>query len=276
MRILTLKGTSSPTYVGLSKAETLALRMHYQLGNINQGPGNMSHSRLVKACAYPCNIREFTKILVDAVIEDFGQIDGFITNSGKAAESGGVLDGTDQSFADASIIEPSSRYQPRERFFTYGPRFHGLCISEMYERQCSSKYDTITVGETPYVTDIQEIIKTVGSTAKELNMAFNFDHMEIKDVKTKGESKWSLRDWKLTGLKEIISGWQKRMKEWDGWDAIFLECHNQARSISRFTNDTDVFRNGVPSCSLFWSIYLYQGQEIGMRNFPVDWDPETE
>lgn len=69
-----------------------------------------------------------------------------------------------------------------------------------------SQYDTITVGETPYVTDMSEIIKTVGSTAGELNMAFNFDHMEIEDVKTRGESKWSLREWKLTELKAILSG----------------------------------------------------------------------
>ncbi|KAE8366650.1 alpha-glucosidase [Aspergillus caelatus] len=186
----------------------------------------------------------------------------------------------DQSFPDAPIIDPASKYQPGERFYTNGPRFHEF-MHGIYDN-ILSKYDTITVGETPYVTDMKEIIKTVGSTAEELNMAFNFDHMEIEDIKTKGESKWSLRDWKLTELKGILSRWQKRMKEWDGWNAIFLECHDQARSVSRYTNDTDEFRErgakllALLETTLGGTIFLYQGQEIGMRNFPLEWDPETE
>ncbi|CAG8207420.1 unnamed protein product [Penicillium salamii] len=186
----------------------------------------------------------------------------------------------DQSFPDAPIIDPSSKYQPGERFYTNGPRFHEY-MRGIYDNVLS-KYDTITVGETPYITDMEEIIRTVGSTARELNMAFNFDHMEIEDVKTKGESKWSLRDWKLTELKGILSGWQKRMKEWDGWNAIFLECHDQARSVSRYTKDTDDFRGhaakllALLETTLGGTIYLYQGQEIGMRNFPLEWDPETD
>ncbi|KAL4792491.1 glycoside hydrolase superfamily [Aspergillus venezuelensis] len=186
----------------------------------------------------------------------------------------------DQSFPNAPVIEPSSKYQPGEQFFTNGPRFHEF-MHEMYDTVLSN-YDTITVGETAYVTDMQEIIKTVGSTAKELNMAFNFDHMEVADVRTKGESKWSLRDWNLPELKGIISRWQKQMKEWDGWNAVFLECHDQARSISRFLNDTDEFREqgakllALLETTLGGTIYIYQGQEIGMRNFPLHWEPETE
>ncbi|KAE8419688.1 glycoside hydrolase superfamily [Aspergillus pseudocaelatus] len=186
----------------------------------------------------------------------------------------------DQSFPDAPIIDPASKYQPGERFYTNGPRFHEF-MHGIYDN-ILSKYDTITVGETPYVTDMKEIIKTVGSTAEELNMAFNFDHMEIEDIKTKGESKWNLRDWKLTELKGILSRWQKQMKEWDGWNAIFLECHDQARSVSRYTNDTDEFRErgakllALLETTLGGTIFLYQGQEIGMRNFPLEWDPETE
>lgn len=185
-----------------------------------------------------------------------------------------------QSFPDAPIIDPKSKYQPGEKFFTNGPRFHEF-MHGIYNNVLS-KYDTITVGETPYVTDMSEIIKTVGSTAGELNMAFNFDHMEIEDIKTRGESKWSLREWSLIELKGIISGWQQRMKEWDGWNAVFLECHDQARSVTRYTNDTDKYREqaakmlALMQTTLGGTIYLYQGQEIGMRNFPSDWNPEID
>lgn len=186
----------------------------------------------------------------------------------------------DQYFPDAPIIDPISKYQPGEKFYTNEPRFHEF-MHDIYDNVLS-KYDTLTVGEMPYITDMEETIKTVGSTAAELNMAFNFDHMEIEDIKTKGESKWSLRDWKLTELKGIISTWQKRMKEWDGWNAIFFECHDQARSVSRYTNDTDEFReHGAKilaplQTTLGGTIYIYQGQEIGMRNFRLDPDPETQ
>ena len=186
----------------------------------------------------------------------------------------------DQSFPDAPIIDPESKYQPGERFFTNGPRFHEF-MHGIYDNVLS-RYDTITVGETAYITEMSEIIKTVGSTAKELNMAFTFDHMEIEDIKTRGESKWSLRDWKLPELKSILGGWQKRMREWDGWNALFLECHDQARSVSRYTNDTDEYRDraakmlALMMTTLGGTLYLYQGQEIGMRNFPADWDPEVD
>ena len=72
------------------------------------------------------------------------------------------------------------------------------------------------------------------------------------------------------------------MKDWDGWNAIFLECHDQARSVSRYTNDSDEYREqaakmlALMQTTLGGTLYLYQGQEIGMRNFPADWDPEIE
>jgi len=186
----------------------------------------------------------------------------------------------DQSFPDVPIIDPNSKYQPGEKFYTNGPRFHEF-MHGIYDNVLS-KYDTITVGEAPYVNDVSEIIKIVGSKARELNMIFTFDHMEIEDVKTRGESKWSLRGWKLTELKDIIASWQRRMKDWDGWNAIFLECHDQARSVSRYTNDSDKYREraakmlALMQTTLGGTIYLYQGQEIGMRNFPADWDPDID
>ncbi|KAJ5363423.1 alpha-glucosidase, partial [Penicillium cataractarum] len=186
----------------------------------------------------------------------------------------------DPSFPDAPVIEPNCEFQPGERFYTNGPRFHEF-MHGIYDNVLS-KYDTITVGETPYVSDMSEIIKTVGSTAKELNMIFIFDHMEIADIKTKGESKWSLRDWKLTELKQILSGWQRKMIEWDGWNTVFLECHDQARSVSRYVDDSDRFRaRGSKLLALLQStlggtLYLYQGQEIGMRNFSAEWDPDVD
>ncbi|KAI0170822.1 glycoside hydrolase superfamily, partial [Pestalotiopsis sp. NC0098] len=186
----------------------------------------------------------------------------------------------DPTFPDAPIVEKDSKYQPGEKYYTNGPRFHEF-MHDIYDNVLS-KYDTLTVGETPYVTDIEEIIKTVGATAKELNMILIFDHMELEDVKIKGDSKFSMRSWKLTELKDIMSGLQKKMIQYDGWNAIFFECHDQARSVTRYTDDGDEFRGrGAKLLSLLQTtlggtIYIYQGQEIGMRNFSIDWDPDVD
>ncbi|KAJ5724324.1 alpha-glucosidase, partial [Penicillium malachiteum] len=186
----------------------------------------------------------------------------------------------DPAFPDAPIVEPDCEFQPGEQFYTNGPRFHEF-MHGIYDKVLS-KYGTITVGETPYVDDIGEIINTVGSTAQELNMIFIFDHMEIQDVKTKGDSKWSLRDWKLPELKNIFSGWQKKMIEWDRWNTVFLECYDQARSVSRYVDDSDDVRErgskllALLQTTLGGTLYLFQGQEIGMRNFSAEWDPDVD
>jgi oligo-1,6-glucosidase len=115
----------------------------------------------------------------------------------------------DQSFPDTLVSELGSKFQPGERFYIKGPRFHEFMYG-IYDNVLS-KYDTMTVGKTLYILDMREIIKTVGSIAKELSMIFTFDYMDIEDIKIKGESKWSLCTWKLTELKEIMPGWQKKM-----------------------------------------------------------------
>lgn len=144
-----------------------------------------------------------------------------------------------------------------------------------------SKYDTMTVGEMPYITEMSEIMKTIGSTANELNMIFNSDHMELEDIKTKGDSKWSLRIWELTELKGIISGWQKKMIDLDGWNALFLGCHDQARSVSRYTDDSDEFYErgakllALMQTTLGGTLFVYQGEEIGMHNLS-NVDPEVD
>lgn len=66
----------------------------------------------------------------------------------------------------------------------------------------------------------------------------------------------------------------------DGWNALFLENHDQSRSISRFTPHRSESRElaakmlatliGLQSGTLF----IYQGYELGMVNLPRDWPIE--
>lgn len=58
---------------------------------------------------------------------------------------------------------------------------------------------------------------------------------------------------------------------------MFLENHDQSRSISRFASDNPEHRVAsgkmlaLMNATLSGTLFIYQGQEIGMVNFPLDW-----
>lgn len=64
----------------------------------------------------------------------------------------------------------------------------------------------------------------------------------------------------------------------DGWTTVFLENHDQSRSITRFTSDAPEHRVAggkmlaLMMAALSGTLFIYQGQELGMTNFPESWD----
>ena len=70
---------------------------------------------------------------------------------------------------------------------------------------------------------------------------------------------------------------QTFMFEKGGWNALYLENHDQPRSVSRYASADPKYRAisskmlatfiGCQSGTLF----VYQGQELGMTNVPKDW-----
>ncbi|OJJ99557.1 hypothetical protein ASPACDRAFT_1880894 [Aspergillus aculeatus ATCC 16872] len=62
---------------------------------------------------------------------------------------------------------------------------------------------------------------------------------------------------------------------------IIKTCHDQARSVSRYVDDSDKFRArggkllALLESTLGGTLYLYQGQGIGMQNFSADWNPDA-
>lgn len=71
-------------------------------------------------------------------------------------------------FPDAPVVAPDHKYQPGFKWYANGPRLHEY-LREIHDRVLS-KYDTITVGEMPFVSDENEILKVVGAEAGELRM----------------------------------------------------------------------------------------------------------
>ncbi|KAF4554058.1 Alpha-glucosidase-like protein 2 [Elsinoe fawcettii] len=180
------------------------------------------------------------------------------------------------SYPDAPIVAPDNKYQPGFKYFANGPRLHEY-LQEM-RKAVLDKYDTITVGEMPFVRDEDEIIKVVGSDRGELNMIFLFALVDIDDER--GSFRMTLRDWKPSEIKTTLTGHQHLMQKRDGWNTIFCENHDNPRSVSRYCDDSDEYREisarllSLMETTLSGTLYVYQGQELGMRNVPVEWEPE--
>jgi glycosidase len=90
--------------------------------------------------------------------------------------------------------------------------------------------------------------------------------------------KFSPHEWKLAVLKSIVKKWQTFMLDNDGWYGLYLENHDQSRSVSRWGSDLPEFRT---NCAKMFAtllalqrgtVFVYQGQEIGMINVPGDRD----
>ncbi|KAH0028490.1 alpha-glucosidase, partial [Aureobasidium melanogenum] len=176
-----------------------------------------------------------------------------------------------QDFPDGEKMIPGQYYQPGNAFYANGPRLHEY-LQEM--RNILDDYDTITVGEMPFINDEDEIIRTVGMQGS-LNMVFLFKILNMDNEP--GQSKWSYHEWDATDMKRIHDQTQRLMIDRGGWNAIFTENHDGPRSISRFADDSDQWREYAAkmlctkSITLGGTEYIYQGQELGMRNIPADW-----
>ena len=94
------------------------------------------------------------------------------------------------------------------------------------------------------------------------------------------QGKFSPRTWSLGELKSTVDKWQQFMYANDGWNALYIENHDQPRSVSRFANDDPAYRaQSAKMLALFLGLqagtpFVYQGQELGMHNIPKDWPME--
>lgn len=179
------------------------------------------------------------------------------------------------SFPDTPIIDAGVFEQPAPGLFCNGPRMHEF-LREMNQKVLS-KYDTMTVGELPHTPDPAHVLRYVGSGDKQLDMVFQFDIVDLGIGKT---HKYEYEGYQLPELKEVVSKWQSFIEGSDGWTTVFCENHDQGRSISRHASDLPQFRErsakmlAIMMCASTGTLFVYQGQEIGMINAPKDWPIE--
>ena len=151
-----------------------------------------------------------------------------------------------------------------------GPHVHEY-LQEMRQKAMNNA-DTITVGECSGVT-LEEAKKYARSDEKELNMVFQFEHMDVDSDEKAG--KWTTRKMDLRNLKKILTRWQKGLQD-IAWNSLYWENHDQPRSVSRFGNDSDEYREisakMLATCihMMQGTPYVYQGEELGMTNCPFN------
>lgn len=148
-----------------------------------------------------------------------------------------------------------------------GPHVHEY-LQEM-NQEVLSKYDLITVGECSGVT-VEEAKKYASVEGKELNMVFQFEHMDLDG----GESfKWNHKKIRLTELKKVMSKWQTELYG-KAWNSLYWCNHDQPRMLSRIGNDSGKYREvcakmlGTCLHMMQGTPYIYQGEELGMTNYP--------
>jgi len=151
------------------------------------------------------------------------------------------------------ILKGSEHYFNNPKLHTY--------LKELYE-DVFSKYDCFTVGETVFVNP-KTATDLVNPERKELNMVFQFDHMAADNHLIK----WFIKKFKPINLKKALSKWQLEL---DGWNTLYLENHDQGRSISRFGNMNYYYQSATLLATIIYfqqgTPFIYQGQEIGMTN----------
>ncbi|KAJ5762493.1 uncharacterized protein N7511_005875 [Penicillium nucicola] len=178
---------------------------------------------------------------------------------------------------DAPVLDPKSDTQVAFSQFCNGPRIHEY-LREMND--VLSKYDAMTVGECPNTHTLDGVLRYVSAAEKQLSMVFQFDLVDLgmgKDYKFLTTFPgWALRD-----LKSAVKSTQDIIKGTDAWTTVFMENHDQGRSVTRFGSDkTPELRErsakmlAMMQSTLSGTQFIYQGQEIGMVNAPKEWTIE--
>ena len=173
----------------------------------------------------------------------------------------------DQAFPDGKMN--NSLYGDFGPYCVHGPRVHEF-LQEM-NREVLSRYDIMTVGETSGVT-IEEAQKYAGEAGKELNMVFQFEHV---DNGSGDYGKWTTEKYDFKEFKRIMIKWQEELQG-KAWNSLFLGNHDQPRSVSRFGNVNPAYRETsakmLATClhMMQGTPYVYQGEELGMTNVYFD------
>ncbi|KPJ22263.1 glucan 1,6-alpha-glucosidase DexB [Streptococcus phocae] len=159
--------------------------------------------------------------------------------------------------------------QPDAEITGNGPLLHDY-LKEMNQASFG-KHDVMTVGETWGATP--EIARQYSHPDnQELSMVFQFEHIGLQHKPD--APKWDYVDeLSVPTLKDIFSKWQTELGLGEGWNSLFWNNHDLPRIVSIWGNDTTYREKSAKAFAILLHLmrgtpYIYQGEEIGMTNYP--------
>ena len=165
---------------------------------------------------------------------------------------------------------------PDDEITGNGPKLHDY-LHEMNQATFGDK-DLLTVGETWGATP--EIAKLYSAPDREeLSMVFQFEHISLSHEPD--QPKWDVIDLDKAKLKAVISKWQTDLAVGQGWNSLFWNNHDLPRAISIWGNDTAYRVQCAKAFAILLHLmrgtpFIYQGEEIGMTNYPFETIDQVE
>lgn len=150
--------------------------------------------------------------------------------------------------------------------YYYGPNLHRY-LREL-RREAFDPFNAFSVGETPGIGIEMGRLMTA-SDRKELDLIFNFDHLEMP-----GEVRFNDYVYDLNFLKDYYFTYHGRLSGKD-WISVFWDNHDNPQMLSKI-NDDPRWRNRLAKLlltlqlSMKGTVFLYQGQELGMVKQPFE------
>ena len=158
---------------------------------------------------------------------------------------------------------------PDQEIVNNGPKLHDY-LKEMHQASLNDP-NFLTVGETWGATP--EIAKQYSNPDnKELSMVFQFEHISLQHKPD--ASRWEYaEELDVPALKAIFNKWQTELELGQGWNSLFWNNHDLPRVLSMW-GDTGGYREkSAKALAILLHLmrgtpYIYQGEEIGMTNYP--------
>lgn len=142
------------------------------------------------------------------------------------------------------------------------PQLHEY-LKEMY-KEVIEPYDVFAVAEGAGST-FQDAHDLVDAERKELQTAYHFEYVDMSRTP---------EGYSLSEFKDVFTRWDSAFSE-NGWLAIFLSNHDNARLVNRFGNPSPEFRTistqmlNTFLLTMRGTPYTYYGDELGMTNIDM-------
>ncbi|MFP7493031.1 alpha-glucosidase [Terribacillus saccharophilus] len=170
----------------------------------------------------------------------------------------------DRSYPDADEDKLQAK---GDEYFKNGPHIHDY-LQEM-NKELKKDFEFFTAGETSAVHD-HDVLKYTKPEWEELDMVLSAEATELAD---QDEDKYKSKEWTVHDFREVLRKWQKDVGDGGGWFGLYLSHHDAPRMVSTFADDG---KYRIESAKLLATLlhtlrgtpFIFQGEELGMTNYP--------